>query len=69
MRMTSDLGAKTVRVFLAWPGVTLLPAGGGSYDVAQAVWKAAHKEFTDEQTWGWCRQTSPKLLPSPAITA
>src|ERR1051326_2365643 len=25
MRMTSDLGAKVVRVFLGWPGVTLLP--------------------------------------------
>jgi sugar phosphate isomerase/epimerase len=57
MRMTSDLGAKLVRVFLAWPGVTLLPAGGGRYDVAQAVWKAEHTGFTDEQTWGWCRQT------------
>src|SRR5579863_10266711 len=57
MRMTSDLGAKTVRVFLAWPGVTLLPQGGGSYDIAQAVWKAEHKDFTDEQTWEWCRQT------------
>jgi sugar phosphate isomerase/epimerase len=57
MRMTSDLGAKIVRVFLAWPGVTLLPAGGGRYDIAQAVWKAEHTGFTDEQTWGWCRQT------------
>ena len=57
MRMTSDLGAKTVRVFLAWPGVTLLPNGGGRYDIAQAVWKAEHAGFTDEQTWGWCRQT------------
>ena len=57
MRMTSDLGAKIVRVFLAWPGVTLLPTGGGRYDIAQAVWKAAHTDFTDEQTWGWCRQT------------
>jgi sugar phosphate isomerase/epimerase len=57
MRMTSDLGAKIVRVFLAWPGVTLLPGGGGRYDVAQAVWKAEHNEFTEEQTWGWCRQT------------
>ncbi len=57
MRMTSDLGAKIVRVFLAWPGVTLLPTGGGRYDIAQAVWKAEHTGFTDEQTWGWCRQT------------
>ena len=57
MRMTSDLGARVVRVFLGWPGVTLLPAGGGRYDIAQAVWKAEHHDFTEEQTWDWCRQT------------
>jgi sugar phosphate isomerase/epimerase len=57
MRMTTDLGAKIVRVFLGWPGVTLKPEGGGRYDIAQAVWKAAHKDFTEEQTWGWCRET------------
>ena len=28
MRMTADLGAKIVRVFLAWPGVTMVPEGG-----------------------------------------
>jgi len=56
MRMTTDLGAKVMRVFLAWPGVTLRPEGGGRYDIAQAVWKAEHKDFTEEQTWAWCRQ-------------
>ncbi|MFN7997131.1 MAG: sugar phosphate isomerase/epimerase family protein [Bryobacteraceae bacterium] len=56
MRMTSDLGAKVVRVFLGWPGVTLLPEGGGRYDFAKAVWTAEHKEFSEEQTWAWCRQ-------------
>jgi len=54
--MTADLGAKIMRVFLAWPGVTLLPEGGGRYDIAKAVWEAEHKEFTEEQTWEWCRQ-------------
>jgi sugar phosphate isomerase/epimerase len=56
MRMTTDLGAKIVRVFLGWPGVTLRPEGGGRYDIAQTVWKAAHKDFTEDQTWTWCRQ-------------
>lgn len=56
MRMTSDLGAKVMRVFLGWPGVTLRPEGGGRYDLAQAIWKAAHQDFTEEQTWEWCRQ-------------
>jgi sugar phosphate isomerase/epimerase len=57
MRMTSDLGAKVLRMFLAWPGVTLRPEGGGRYDIAQTVWKAEHKDFSEEQTWSWCRQT------------
>lgn len=56
MRMTADLGAKVVRAFLAWPGVTLRPEGGGRYDIAQAVWKAEHKDFTEDETWAWCRQ-------------
>jgi sugar phosphate isomerase/epimerase len=56
MRMTSELGAKVLRVFAAWPGVTLRPEGGGRYDIAQTVWKAEHQDFTAEQTWQWCRQ-------------
>ncbi len=56
LRMTADLGAKVVRVFLGWPGVTLKPEGGGRYDIAKAVWQAEHKDFTEEQTWVWCRQ-------------
>jgi sugar phosphate isomerase/epimerase len=57
MRMTADLGAKVMRVFLAWPGVTLRPEGGGRYDIAQAVWKAEHKDFSEAQTWAWCRES------------
>jgi sugar phosphate isomerase/epimerase len=57
MRMTADLGAKTMRVFLGWPGVTLLPEGGGRYDFAQALWKAEHKDVSEEQTWAWCRES------------
>lgn len=56
MRMSAELGAKTMRLFLAWPGVTLLPEGGGRYDIAKSVWQAEHKDFTAEQTWAWCRQ-------------
>ena len=56
LRMTADLGAKLVRVFLAWPGVTLLPAGGGRYDFARAVWNEEHKDSSAEQTWAWCHE-------------
>src|ERR1035441_7945628 len=57
MRLTADLGAKVLRVFLGWPGVTLRPEGGGRYDFAQAVWKAEHHEFSAVETWGWCRES------------
>jgi sugar phosphate isomerase/epimerase len=57
MRMTADLGAKVLRVFAAWPGVTLRPEGGSRYDIAQTVWKAEHQDFAAEQTWAWCRQS------------
>jgi sugar phosphate isomerase/epimerase len=57
IRMTAELGAKVMRVFLAWPGVTMVPEGGSRYDIAQSTWKHVHQEFSEEQTWGWCRQT------------
>ena len=54
--MTADIGAKVLRVFLAWPGVTLLREGGGRYDIAKAVWQKAHESFSPEETWAWCRE-------------
>jgi sugar phosphate isomerase/epimerase len=56
MRMTSDLGVRLMRVFLGWPGVTVLPEGGARYDIAQAAWDAERKGFTEQQQWDWCRQ-------------
>lgn len=56
IRMTADLKAPVLRVFLAWPGVTLLPEGGGRYDVAKGIWEFTHKDFNTEQTWDWCRE-------------
>ena len=55
MRMAAALGATLVRVFVAWPGVTLRPEGGGRYDLARSVWAAAHQDFSEEQTWERCR--------------
>lgn len=56
IRMTADLNAKLLRVFLAWPGVTARPEGGGRYDLARGIWDFTHKEFTPERTWDWCRE-------------
>lgn len=54
--MTKHLGAKLLRVFLAWPGVTVFPEGGGSYDIAKTTWRHVHETIPEEQTWEWCRQ-------------
>jgi sugar phosphate isomerase/epimerase len=55
IRMTGDLGAGILRVFLAWPGSTPLDAGGARYDLAQKAWDAAHEDYAEEQIWAWCR--------------
>jgi len=53
IRMTADLGVKTLRVFAAWPGVTLSPEGA-RYTIARQVWREAHLPFAEGQTWTWC---------------
>jgi sugar phosphate isomerase/epimerase len=55
IRMTADLGAKTLRVFAAWPGLTMTPEGA-RYTKARQVWRDAHLDTPAEQTWTWCRE-------------
>ncbi len=55
IRMTSDLGARTLRMFLAWPGVTKHPQLA-KYTIARDIWKYAHEKFTAEEIWTWCRE-------------
>jgi sugar phosphate isomerase/epimerase len=55
IRMTSDLGARTLRMFLAWPGVTKHPQLA-QYTIAKDIWKYTHTKFTEEQIWTWCRE-------------
>ncbi len=55
IRMTSDLGARTLRMFLAWPGVTKHPQIA-QYKIARDIWKYVHEKFTEEEIWAWCRE-------------
>jgi protein FrlC len=55
IRVTSDLGAKTLRVFFAWNGVTKRGPQIAQYEIAQQIWQFTHEQFTAEETWGWCR--------------
>jgi L-ribulose-5-phosphate 3-epimerase len=55
IRMTSDFGAKTLRMFMGWPGVTLHPQLA-QYDIARDIWNYTHTKFTEEETWSWVRE-------------
>ena len=54
IRMTSDLGAKTLRVFLGWTGVTKHPQVA-KYTMAARIWNTTHQPFSAAEIWGWCR--------------
>jgi sugar phosphate isomerase/epimerase len=54
IRMTSDFGAKTLRLFMGWPGVTLHPQLA-NYEIAKDIWNYTHAKFTGEETWEWVR--------------
>jgi protein FrlC len=55
IRMTSDLGARTLRMFLAWPGVTKHPQIA-QYTIARDIWKYTHEKFSEQEIWAWCRE-------------
>jgi len=56
IRMTADLGAKNLRVFLGWWGITRHPKLA-TYDIAEGYWPIVHEKFTEEEIWGWCRES------------
>lgn len=55
IRMTADLGAPVLRVFLAWWGVTRHPQLA-SYEIPKRLWPLIHEGFSAEEIWGWCRE-------------
>ena len=55
IRMTADFSAPTLRVFLAWWGVTRHPQLA-TYDIAEGYWPIVHEKFPTVEIWGWCRE-------------
>jgi sugar phosphate isomerase/epimerase len=56
VRMTRDLDAGILRVFLGWTGSTRVAGGGARYDIAQKIWDVAHEDATEDEVWAWCRE-------------
>jgi len=55
IQLAPELGAKTVRVFVAWRGVTQ-KQGLASYALSEPLWDTIHKGFASEEVWDWCRE-------------
>jgi sugar phosphate isomerase/epimerase len=54
IQLAPELGAKTVRVFLAWRGVTQ-KQGLASYSLSEPLWETVHQGYSPEEIWDWCR--------------
>lgn len=50
IRLARDLGAPVVRLFAAWPGVTMRD-GVATYEMARAAWQQALPGTTSEERW------------------
>ena len=55
IRMTADMGARTLRMFAAWPGITSTETGA-RYDIAEHIWHVTHEKVAKERTWECCRE-------------
>jgi len=53
IRMAADLGAPVVRLFAAWPGVTIVE-GGARYVKARQIWRDTQLESTSDEIWDRC---------------
>jgi len=54
IQLAPELGAKTVRVFLAWRGVTQ-KQGLASYSLSEPLWETVHQGYAPDEIWDWCR--------------
>jgi sugar phosphate isomerase/epimerase len=55
IRMTADFGAPSLRVFLAWWGITRHPQLA-TYNIVKGHWPIVHEKFSNEEIWGWGRE-------------
>jgi sugar phosphate isomerase/epimerase len=55
IRLCRDLGGKVVRLFFAWPGVTLDAEGLAAYEVARTIWAENGRYSTRREQWARVR--------------
>ncbi len=55
IKLAADLGAKVVRLVLAWPGITIRADGLAQYDVARRRWDEIWRDTTRAEIWDHAR--------------
>jgi sugar phosphate isomerase/epimerase len=55
VRLCRELGGKVVRLFFAWPGVTLDARGLAAYEMARGMWAENSRYSTRIEQWGYVR--------------
>lgn len=61
IRLCADLGGRIVRVFFAWPGVTLDPTGVAAYEFARTMWAENSRYSTRREQWAAVRASLKEL--------
>jgi sugar phosphate isomerase/epimerase len=54
IQCASEMNAKKVRVFFAWPGVVRHPRVA-EYERAKKIWQDTHQGIEEAEIWGWVR--------------
>lgn len=55
IKLAADLGARVVRIFLAWPGVTYRANGLAQYDIARRRWEEVWRDHTRAELWDFAK--------------
>jgi len=71
IRLCRDLGGKVVRLFFAWPGVTLDAEGIASYEHARTVWAENNRYLPRRVLW-WhvrgCLREAARIADGEGVT-
>lgn len=71
IRLCRDLGGKVVRLFFAWPGVTLDANGLAAYEIARSMWTENSRYSTRREQWGHvraCLQEAARMAEDAGVT-
>lgn len=71
IRLCRDLGGKVVRLFFAWPGVTLDANGLAAYETARTIWAENSRYSTRREQWGHvrdCLKEAARMAEDEGVT-